>query len=51
MKYQIEHDGVEVKLWFQSETIGKTLQEVMDEIQALGLKYKEEDVPVDSVNP
>lgn len=45
MKYQIEHNGQEVLLWFQSETIGKTLQECMEEIEALGLKYKEEDVP------
>jgi hypothetical protein len=51
MKYQIEHDGTEVKLWFQSETIGKTLQECLDEIAALELKYKEEDVPVGSINP
>lgn len=44
MKYQIEHDGVEVKSWFQSETIGKTLQECLDEIAILGLKYNEEEV-------
>lgn len=44
MKYQIEHDGIEVKLWFQSETIGKTLQECLNEIAALGLSYKEEEV-------
>lgn len=44
MKYQIEHDGTEVKLWFQSETIGKTLQECLDEIAALGLKYDQEEV-------
>lgn len=42
MKYQIEHDGIEVKLWFQSETIGKTLQECLDEIATLGLKYDQE---------
>jgi hypothetical protein len=44
MKYQIEHDGIEVKLWFQSETIGKTLQECIDEATALGLKYDEEEL-------
>lgn len=45
MKYQIEHDGTKVNLWFQSETIGRTLQECLDEIDALGLQYKEEEVP------
>ena len=44
MKYQLEHDGTEVKLWFQSETIGKTLQECIDEAIALGLSYKEEEI-------
>lgn len=44
MKYQIEHDGTEVKMWFQSETIGKTLQECLDEIAALGLKYDQKEV-------
>jgi hypothetical protein len=45
MKYQIEHDGTKVNLWFQSETIGKTLQECLDEIDALGLQYNKDDVP------
>jgi hypothetical protein len=44
MKYQIEHDGTEVKLWFQSETIGKTLQECLEQVTTLGLKYNEKEV-------
>lgn len=44
MKYYIEHDGTKVKLWFQSETVGKTLQECLDEIVALNLKYNQEEV-------
>ena len=31
-------------MWFQSETIGKTLQECLDEIAALGLKYDQKEV-------
>ena len=44
MKYQIEHNGTEVKLWVQSETYGKTIQECMDDIAALGLKYDEKEL-------
>lgn len=43
MRYQIEHDGIEVKLWFQS-SIGKTLQECLEQVAALKLKYDEKEV-------
>ena len=44
MRYQLIHDGIEVKSWFLSGTVGKSLQECEEEIAALGLTYDEEEL-------